>query len=135
METGDLPSVASSNQDQTLHRAVLAGEGARWAPENRRSVGQDHVVRKLPGSFQLEVGAATLVDRVENGLVPGRDRFLAAKVLPSDSDEVSVGGEGLAERLAVGLVPGLFEVSDQFSGDVLCSLSHVFSSTLEISAD
>jgi hypothetical protein len=31
---------------------VLTGEGARWGLEDRRGLGQDHVVRKLPGPIR-----------------------------------------------------------------------------------
>jgi hypothetical protein len=67
------------------------------------------------------------VDRIEDSLVPGRDRFSAAKVLASDGDEVCVGGEGFAERPAVGPVPGPFEAADQFGGHALCCLCHISS--------
>jgi hypothetical protein len=75
-------------------------------------MGQDYIVQKLSGLYQLEVGCAALVDRVEDSLVPGCDRFLAAMVLSSNIDEVGVGAEGFAKRPAVGLVPGLFEAPD-----------------------
>jgi hypothetical protein len=75
-------------------------------------MGYDHTGRKLPDLNQLVIGAAALVDRVEDGLVPGRDRFLAAMVLPPNIDEVGVGGEGFAERQAIGLIPGSFEATD-----------------------
>src|SRR5829696_6801175 len=98
VEGGDLPSVVPSNQDQALDRAVLAGEGTGWDPEDPRGVGEDDVRRKLPGPRQLVIDAAALVDRVEDGLVPGRYRLSPAVVLAPDVDEVRVGGEGPAER-------------------------------------
>jgi hypothetical protein len=54
-------------------------------------------------------------------------------VLASDGDEVGVGGEGFAERPAVGFVPGSFEAPDQFGGYTLWSLGHILSSSLKIS--
>jgi hypothetical protein len=123
VETSDLPLATFSNQDQTLHRVMLTGEGARWGSKNRRSMGQEYIVQKLSGLYQLEVGAAALVDRVEDSLVPSCDRFLAVMVLSSNIDEVSVGAEGFAKRPAVGLVPGLFEATDQSISDILWASS------------
>ena len=96
-------------------------------------MGQDHSVRKLPGPRQFVIGGAALVDRVEDGLVPGGDRFLAAMVLPADIDKVGVGGEGFTERPAVTLVLGPFEATYQFFCDAACSLGQICSSTSEIS--
>ena len=110
---------------------MLAGERTGWCPEDRRGVGQDRAARKLPGARRLEVGAAALVDRIEDGLVPGRDRFPSAVVLAPDVDEVGVGDEGPAERPAVGLVPGPLQAPDQFGGYALCSLGHVCTSAIE----
>jgi hypothetical protein len=84
---------------------MLTGERARWGSNNPRSMGKDHIVQELSGLYQLVVGAAALVDGVEDSLVPGCDRFLAVVVLSSNIDEVSVGAEGFAKRSAVGLVP------------------------------
>ena len=134
VETGDLPLLISSNQDQTLHRAMLTGEGTRWDPEIRRRAGQDHALRELPGPAQPVFDAAALVDRVEDGLVPGRDRFLAAMVLPSNIDEVGVGGEGLAERPAVGLVPACSRRSISSRATFSAPAAVVFSSTPGIPA-
>src|SRR5918997_2508127 len=112
VETSDLPLVAFSNQNQTLHRAMLTCERARWGSKKGRNMGQDYIVRKLPSLYQLEVGAATLVDRVEDSLVSCCDRFLPAKVISPNSDEVRFGAEGFAKRPTVGLVPGSFEATD-----------------------
>lgn len=66
---------------------------------------QDHVVCEFSGLDQLVLVVAALVDRVEDGLVPGRDGFLATMVLSSNIDEIGGRGEGFAERPTVGLVP------------------------------
>jgi hypothetical protein len=90
------------------------------------------VLDPLPGN-QEDGAPADVHAMVGDGLVPGRDRFSAVKVLASDGDEVGVGGEGFAEGPAVGFVPASFETPDQFGGYTLCSLGHILSCSLEIS--
>jgi hypothetical protein len=101
VETGDLPSSPPRTKTKLCTALCSPARGPDGAL--RTAVAWARITSsETPGTRQLEVGAAALVDRIEDGLVPGRDRFSAVKLLASDGDEVSVGGKGFAERPAVG---------------------------------
>jgi hypothetical protein len=87
---------------------------------------------KLPGLGPYTAGAVACF-AYERDVAFGTSATTIPSPLLSVSDEVGVGGEGLAERPAVGPVPGPLEATEQFGGHALRSLGHILSSSLEIS--